>query len=58
MQRQHCKLLANSLDYLVAGTGNRSVVRSATSRKHGDGGSDLLPIGHLVKSEVRALARN
>jgi NAD+ synthase len=25
--------------------------------KHGDGASDLLPIGHLVKSEVRSLAR-
>jgi NAD+ synthase len=25
--------------------------------KHGDGGADLLPIGHLLKSEVRTLAR-
>ena len=49
--------LANSLDYLVAGTGNRSELAIGYFTKHGDGGSDLLPIGHLVKSEVRALAR-
>jgi NAD+ synthase len=50
--------LANSLDYLVAGTGNRSELAIGYFTKHGDGGSDLLPIGHLLKSEVRALARD
>ena len=49
--------LANSLDYLVAGTSNRSELAIGNFTKHGDGGSDLLPIGHLMKSEVRALAR-
>ena len=49
--------LANSLDYLVAGTGNRSELSIGYFTKHGDGAADLLPIGHLVKSEVRALAR-
>ena len=49
--------LANSLDYLVAGTGNRSEAAIGYFTKHGDGGADLLPLGHLVKSEVRALAR-
>jgi NAD+ synthase len=49
--------LANSLDYLVAGTGNRSELAIGYFTKHGDGGVDLLPIGHLLKSEVRALAR-
>lgn len=49
--------LANSLEYLVAGTGNRSELAIGYFTKHGDGGSDLLPIGQLVKSEVRALAR-
>jgi NAD+ synthase len=48
--------LANDLDYLVAGTGNRSELSIGYFTKHGDGGSDLLPIGHLVKSEVLALA--
>jgi NAD+ synthase len=50
-------LLADSLGYLVAGTGNRSELSIGYFTKHGDGASDLLPIGHLVKSEVRALAR-
>jgi NAD+ synthase len=49
--------LANSQNYLVAGTGNRSELSIGYFTKHGDGGADLLPIGHLVKSEVRALAR-
>ena len=49
--------LANSLDYLVAGTGNRSELAIGYFTKHGDGGADLLPLGQLVKSEVRALAR-
>jgi NAD+ synthase len=50
-------LLANSLNYLVAGTGNRSELSIGYFTKYGDGGVDLLPIGHLVKSGVRALAR-
>jgi NAD+ synthase len=49
--------IANSLNYLVAGTGNRSELAIGYFTKHGDGGADLLPIGHLLKSEVRALAR-
>jgi NAD+ synthase len=49
--------LASNLEYLVAGTGNRSELSIGYFTKHGDGGADLLPIGHLVKSEVRALAR-
>src|SRR3954465_370228 len=49
--------LANSLNYLVAGTGNRSELAIGYFTKYGDGGVDLLPIGGLLKSEVRALAR-
>jgi NAD+ synthase len=49
--------IANSLNYLVAGTGNRSELTLGYFTKHGDGGSDVLPIGHLLKSEVRVLAR-
>jgi len=49
--------LRNRLDYLVAGTGNRAELSIGYFTKHGDGGCDLLPIGRLVKSEVRALAR-
>jgi NAD+ synthase len=49
---------ANSLNYLVTGTGNRSEITLGYYTKYGDGGVDLLPIGHLLKSEVRALAKD
>ena len=49
--------IANSLNYLVAGTGNRSEIELGYYTKYGDGGCDVLPIGALLKSEVRALAR-
>ena len=49
--------IANSLNYLVAGTGNRSELTLGYFTKYGDGGVDVLPIGGLFKSEVRALAR-
>lgn len=49
--------VANSLNYLVAGTGNRSEIMIGYYTKHGDGGVDLLPVGHLLKRDVRALAK-
>jgi len=49
--------VANTLDYLVVGTGNRSELTIGYFTKYGDGGVDLLPIGMLLKSEVRALAQ-
>ncbi len=49
--------IANSLNYLVAGTGNRSELYLGYFTKYGDGGVDLLPIGGLLKSEVRHMAR-
>jgi NAD+ synthase len=48
--------VANSLNYLVAGTGNRSELTIGYFTKYGDGGVDLLPIAPLLKSEVRAMA--
>lgn len=48
---------ANTLNYLVAGTGNRSEIKVGYFTKYGDGGVDILPIGGLLKSEVRELAR-
>ena len=47
---------ANSLNYLVAGTSNRSALAIGAFTKYGDGGSDLLPLGRLAKGEVRAMA--
>src|SRR5688572_5082384 len=49
--------IANSLNYLVAGTGNRSEIALGYYTKYGDGGCDVLPIGALLKSEVRSLAK-
>jgi NAD+ synthase len=49
--------VANRLNYLVAGTGNKSEITIGYYTKYGDGGVDLLPIGHLLKREVWDLAR-
>ena len=49
--------VSNSLNYLVAGTGNKSELTIGYFTKYGDGGVDLLPIGNLLKSEVRAMAQ-
>lgn len=49
--------VANTLNYMVAGTGNRSELSIGYFTKYGDGGVDLLPIGGLLKSEVGAAAR-
>ena len=49
--------VANAMNYLVAGTGNRSEITIGYYTKYGDGGVDLLPIGGLLKSEVYELAR-
>ena len=50
--------VASSLNYLVAGTGNRSELAIGYFTKYGDGGVDLLPLGKLVKSQVWAMARD
>ncbi len=48
---------ANSRNYLVAGTGNKSELTVGYFTKYGDGGADILPLGGLVKTQVRELAR-
>ena len=48
---------ANQLGYRVLGTGNRAELTIGYFTKYGDGGCDLLPLGSLVKGEVRELAR-
>ncbi|MBU1999094.1 MAG: NAD+ synthase [Candidatus Omnitrophica bacterium] len=47
---------ANNLNYLVCGTGNKSEIMVGYSTKYGDAGVDILPIGSLLKSQVRQLA--
>ncbi|MFC5279158.1 NAD+ synthase [Halorubrum rubrum] len=49
-------LAANATGRLVCGTTNRSERLLGYLTKHGDGGADLLPVGHLYKTEVRELA--
>jgi len=48
---------ANSLNYLVLGTGDRSEILIGYFTKYGDGGVDVLPIGDLYKTQVRELGR-
>ncbi len=47
---------AGLYNYLVVGGTNRSEYTVGYFTKHGDGGSDLIPLGNLVKSQVRELA--
>jgi NAD+ synthase len=47
---------ANQLRYLVIGSGNRSELAVGYFTKHGDSGVDILPLGNLVKAQVRDLA--
>jgi len=48
---------ANQLKYMVVGAGNRSELSVGYSTKYGDGGVDILPLGNMVKGEIRELAR-
>ena len=47
---------ANSCNYLVMGTGNKSEIMVGYTTKYGDGGADILPLGSLLKKQVRELA--
>lgn len=49
-------LAADARNALVCGTANRSELLAGYLTKHGDGAADLLPLGHLYKTDVRALA--
>lgn len=49
--------LANTRNYLVAGTGNKSELMVGYLTKYGDGGVDVEPLGNLYKWQVRELAR-
>jgi NAD+ synthase len=48
--------LARERSKLVLGTGNKSELLQGYFTKYGDGGVDLLPIGDLYKTQLRALA--
>ncbi|MFH1339534.1 MAG: NAD+ synthase [Candidatus Omnitrophota bacterium] len=48
---------ANRLNYLVCGTSNKSEILTGYFSKFGDGAADILPLGDLLKTQVRQLAR-
>jgi len=47
---------ASLKNYLVAGTSNKSEILVGYFTKYGDGGADILPLGDLLKSQVREIA--
>jgi NAD+ synthase len=48
---------ARKLKFLVCGTSNKSELVAGYFTKFGDGASDILPLGRLYKTQVRALAK-
>ena len=48
---------ANRLRYVVAGSSNRSELSVGYFTKYGDGGVDIMPLGNMVKGQVREMAR-
>ncbi|MBN2127545.1 MAG: NAD(+) synthase [Candidatus Diapherotrites archaeon] len=48
---------ANSNNYLVCGTGNKSELILGYFTKYGDGASDFLPLGNYLKTQVYLLAK-
>jgi NAD+ synthase len=48
---------ARKSGYLVCGTSNKSELMAGYFTKFGDGASDILPIGDLLKTQVRELAK-
>jgi NAD+ synthase len=60
--KQRCRMSmlyyhAERLHYAVIGTPNKHEVEQGFFVKYGDGGADVMPIGHLYKSQVYQLAR-
>jgi NAD+ synthase len=47
---------ANQLQYLVVGSSNKNELSIGYFTKYGDGGVDIMPIGNLVKKQVKELA--
>jgi NAD+ synthase len=50
--------IANTMNMLVCGTGDKSEIMLGYFTKYGDGGVDFLPIGDLYKTDVKRLARH
>ncbi len=50
--------LANSMNGLVVGSGDKSELLLGYYTKYGDGGVDILPIGDLYKTQVRIVGKH
>jgi NAD+ synthase len=48
---------ANRLKYIVVGASNRDELAVGYFTKYGDGGADILPLGNLLKGQVKELAQ-
>ena len=48
---------ANSKNYLVSGTGNKSEILIGYFTKHGDGACDIEPVGDLYKTEIYKISK-
>ncbi len=48
---------ANSLNYLVIGTGNKSELKCGYFTKYGDGVADISPMGSFYKTQVKKIAK-
>jgi NAD+ synthase len=60
-QRSRMSMLyyhAERLHYAVIGTPNKHEVEQGFFVKHGDGGADVMPIGHLYKTQVYQIAKH
>ena len=60
MARERMKILysvANSIDGIVIGTGNKSEIETGYFTKYGDGGVDIEPIGDIYKTEIYEIAK-
>ncbi len=49
---------AANYGYLVCGCGNKTEIKLGYYTKYGDGGVDILPLGNLLKTQVRQLAED
>ena len=58
LQMAAAYFVADSLNYLVAGSLDRTDLTIGSFTRHGDSAADLLPLGALLKSDVLALAND
>lgn len=49
--------VANTLGYLVVGSGNLTELTLGYFTKYGDGGVDILPLGGLLKRDIRKISQ-